>query len=146
MEWAISVAVKLTHEDVTIKLYVLQSNLLSKQGEVKSFPGKPINFRRETCNMIVIVQHPGEEPYAGMVPSWEEGSPIEVLMIEAPPLNVKKKEDEFVEGILEDVNDSDFEIIDESKITGKSKGEKVKDAEVCITEAQVEIDLDPRMP
>ena len=64
-----------------------------------------IKFVKETCNMVVIVQHPGDDPY---VEASHAGNGGFALMDESPGQNVNLVET-LIEGIVEDVTDSDSE-------------------------------------
>ena len=64
-----------------------------------------IKFVKETCNMVVIVQHPGDDPY---VEASHAGNGGFALMDESPGENVNLVETP-IEGIVEDVTDNDSE-------------------------------------
>lgn len=59
--------------------------------------------------MIVIVQHPDEDPYMDVASFSGVAAHKEVLMLEAPPLKIFDGNETMVEGIVEEVHDSDFE-------------------------------------
>ena len=64
-----------------------------------------IKFVKETCNMVVIVQHPGEDPYLEASHAVHGGL---TLMVTSPVRNIDVVET-LVEGIVEDITESDSE-------------------------------------
>ncbi|XP_074346144.1 uncharacterized protein LOC141684906 [Apium graveolens] len=90
---------------------------------------------RSSCDAIMIIQHSGEAPYADVVRFLGVDTHGEVLMLEAPPTEISGDGD-LLMGVVEEVNDSDFECLNDMP-----KPLNMKDKEV-----PMEIDLDPRMP
>lgn len=78
----------------------------------ESLRRKEARPERGMCNVIMIVQHPGEEPYTDVAPFQGVGTPDGILMLEAPKSQNPKVEGPLIEGIVEEVHDSDFESVD----------------------------------
>ncbi|XP_074374966.1 uncharacterized protein LOC141716663 [Apium graveolens] len=99
-----------------------------------------VKSKRESCNAIMIFQHPGEEPYTDVASFQGVGTHKEVLLSEAPKIGkITEVVEPLVEGVVEEVNDTDFENLDVSDVLPEK--EEIKEAQLG-----VEIDLDPRMP
>ena len=64
-----------------------------------------IKFLKETCNMVVILQHPGEDTYL-KASCVENGG---LTLMDAPPMENVKMVETPLEGIVEDATDSDSE-------------------------------------
>ena len=62
-----------------------------------------IKFVKETCNTVVIVQHPGEEPYMEASHINDEGAALKDI----PQAKKAPTMEPLVEGIVQDVFDSD---------------------------------------
>ena len=78
---------------------------IEEEPETKAKGKILIKFVKETCNIMVIVQHPGEDPYL------EASHAVHgrLTLTDTPLVQNVDTAETLVEGIVEDVTDSDFE-------------------------------------
>lgn len=84
----------------------------------------------------MIIQHPNEDPYSNVVFSSRVGTPKEVLMLEIPQIEILKHDEPLVEGIVEEVNDSDFETFSDDHGSVEIENQKVTSIGVQSAESQ----------